>query len=264
MIGATRFPMRVKRVQPLEIETSCDVCGRTMLKGERAEPYLLPSRERRFVCDLCAARAQQEGWIRESAAPAMPARPPRPRERRGLLRRRARRGRFERTEAAELEVESELPADAIVEPPAPEVEPPTVAVPSAVPRDPRHVTAIPTNAQLKVERAMEVFNASEHRRTIAGIAKTLGSPRVSACTSSAHAAEVVLTVAWDLSWYQFAVDLSDGNAPVRLNARGEELGELEPKAREWNAHARDDGSIAPGPEDDVEDDVNGERQSPRL
>ena len=59
-----------------------------MLKGEQAEPYLTPSRERRLVCQLCAPRAQQEGWIREAAAPEMPARPQRPPERRGLLRRR--------------------------------------------------------------------------------------------------------------------------------------------------------------------------------
>ncbi len=67
---------------------ACDVCHRTMLKGERAEAYLTPSRERRLVCQLCAPRAQREGWIREAAAPEMPARPQRQPERRGLLRRR--------------------------------------------------------------------------------------------------------------------------------------------------------------------------------
>ena len=71
-----------------EDHVACDVCGRTMLKGERAEPYLTPSRERRLVCQLCAPRAQQEGWIREAAAPEMPARPQRQPDRRGLLRRR--------------------------------------------------------------------------------------------------------------------------------------------------------------------------------
>src|SRR6185503_14034244 len=71
-----------------EDHVSCEVCHRTMLKGEEAEPYLTPSRERRLVCQLCAARAQHEGWIREAAAPEMPARPQRQPERRGLLRRR--------------------------------------------------------------------------------------------------------------------------------------------------------------------------------
>ena len=75
-----------------EDHISCEVCHRTMLKGEQAEPYLTPSRERRLVCQLCAPRAQQEGWIREAAAPEMPARPARQPERRGILRRRRRRG----------------------------------------------------------------------------------------------------------------------------------------------------------------------------
>ena len=44
------------------------------------------------------------------------------------------------------------------------------------PQDPRHVRAVPTNAQVKVERALELFNSSEHTRTIAGIARTLGEP----------------------------------------------------------------------------------------
>ncbi len=44
-------------------------------RASEAEPYLTPSRERRLVCQLCAPRAQHEGWIREAAAPEMPARP---------------------------------------------------------------------------------------------------------------------------------------------------------------------------------------------
>ena len=51
-------------------------------------------------------------------------------------------------------------------------------------RDPRHVRAVPTNAQLKLERALDLFNGSEHLRTVAGLARTLGPPQVSATTSS--------------------------------------------------------------------------------
>src|SRR3954453_6652451 len=75
----------------IEEHTACDVCHRTMLRGEWAEPYLTPSRERRLVCQLCAPHAQREGWIRESAAPHAPAQPQRPPERRGLRRWAARR-----------------------------------------------------------------------------------------------------------------------------------------------------------------------------
>src|SRR5919108_839344 len=69
-----------KQVRPTDEHMVCEVCGRTMLKGESTEPYLTPSRERKLVCQLCAPRAQQEGWIRESANPGTPARPPQQRE----------------------------------------------------------------------------------------------------------------------------------------------------------------------------------------
>jgi hypothetical protein len=111
-------------------------------------------------------------------------------------------------------------------------------------RDPRHVRAVPTNAQLKMERAIDLFNSSEHARTVAGIARTLGLPQVSASASLTSAAEVLITVAWELSWYRFVIDLSESRHPVRMQDRGQELDELPPEAREWNAEAQADGSLA--------------------
>ncbi|MET0770280.1 MAG: hypothetical protein ABW081_10235, partial [Solirubrobacteraceae bacterium] len=58
---------RTRDIKTNQQDVSCDVCGRTLLRGERAEPYLAGG-ERRQVCELCTARAQQEGWIRESGA----------------------------------------------------------------------------------------------------------------------------------------------------------------------------------------------------
>src|SRR3712207_8579577 len=34
-----------------------------------------------------------------------------------------------------------------------------------------HVRAVPTNAELKMVRAIDVFNGSEHPRTVAGVAR---------------------------------------------------------------------------------------------
>src|SRR4051812_42726424 len=74
-----------KELRPVHDAVSCDVCGRTILKGERAEWYLAPGGHRRQVCDLCAHRAQAHGWIRESGAGDLPARVPRNEPRRGVL-----------------------------------------------------------------------------------------------------------------------------------------------------------------------------------
>ena len=228
-----------------EHHVACDVCHRTMLKGERAEPYLTPSRERRLVCQLCAPRAQQEGWIREAASPEMPARPQRQPERRGFLKRRRAAGR-EETEVTSLPPEPPAPTSGMVERLDDEDEPRRILGRRTRPRSPRHVKAVPTNAQLKIGRALELFNSSEHLRTVAGIARTLGAPHASASTSKASAAEVLLTVAWELSWYQFGVDLSDGREPVRLRNQGQELAELPEEAQDWNCVVDTDGRIQLG------------------
>jgi hypothetical protein len=47
---------------------ACDVCGRTILKGETIHEYLTDSRERIGVCVLCRSRAESSGWIPVSMA----------------------------------------------------------------------------------------------------------------------------------------------------------------------------------------------------
>jgi hypothetical protein len=220
-----------------------------MLKGEHPEPYLAPSRERKMVCQLCATRAQHEGWIRESANPATPAQPPRTPEGRRRFRRGKRRARsFAANAEPGPAPEIDAPGDEAgeLDPTNGQQRVASLGRASIAPfrRDPRHVRAVPTNAQLKIERAIDLFNGSEHRRTVAGIARTLGSPRVCATTSGESAAEVALVVAWEISWYRFVVDLSDSNDPVRVEARGQELSELEPESQEWNASAGVDGALS--------------------
>ena len=46
-------------------------------------------------------------------------------------------------------------------------------------REPRHVRAVPTSIEHKISSAVDLFNASEHPRTVAGIARSLGLPEVS-------------------------------------------------------------------------------------
>jgi hypothetical protein len=56
--------------------------------------------------------------------------------------------------------------------------------------------------------------------------------------------ELVVTVAWDISWYQYRVT-PDSAQPVRLEERGHELDELDGRYQEWNARVEDDGRLVP-------------------
>jgi hypothetical protein len=252
-----------KELRPIHDDVSCDICGRTILKGERTEPYLAPGGQRHVVCELCTDRAYNEGWIRESAHEEMPASTRRPQERRSLFGRVRRRRDADQQpapveEPPQFEYEAEQTNGGAPELYEPVLEgdaaaadtppPPPAPAPSAPPRrrDARHVRAVPTNAQVKVERALELFNNSEHVRTISGIARTLGEPWVSASPLPEAPSEVGIVVAWELSWYRYRVDLGDADDPVTLVIKGQELDELDESMREWNATALADGRLGVG------------------
>ena len=224
-----------------QVDISCDVCGRTLLRGERAESYLTGG-ERRQVCELCTVRAQHEGWIREDGGDELTLRTSR-QEGRGRsffekLRARRERAREVAQEAAAAEAaEAALPLEARAEPQREAPPPPDL------PRRPRHVRAVPTNAELKVERALEVFNGSEHTRTVGGIARSLGAPAVSARPLPERPSVVGIVVMWGLSWYRFEIDLSDEAAGVRQIAQGAELSELDADEQEVNAAADERGGL---------------------
>ncbi len=85
------------------------------------------------------------------------------------------------------------------------------------------------------ELAVVRFNASEAARTVAGLTRTLGEPRVSIGTAAGTADEARITVAWDLTWYQWIVTSGEREQPVAELARGTELDQLDAAARQWNA-----------------------------
>ena len=98
--------------------------------------------------------------------------------------------------------------------------------------------------ELAVVEAADLFNASAHRRTVAGVAKSLGAPTSSIVPLSGVSGEMVVTVAWEISWYQYRVS-PDAAQPVRLVERGHDLEELDAGFQDWNAHLADDGRLMP-------------------
>ena len=68
---------------------------------------------------------------------------------------------------------------------------------------------MPTNAELKVTRALEVFNPSQHPRTVrrrrALARRAVGRSRARGDDGSL----VAIVVGWELCWYRYEVDLAD-------------------------------------------------------
>ena len=242
-----------KELRPVHDNVACDVCGRTILKGERTETFLSPDGRRHQVCDLCFARASHHGWIRESAADDLPHLQARPEPRRSLL------GRFrKRRDEAPSPVEADLaeqeaihaengaePGEQELHEAAADAEPP-VARPRSRPKGPRQVRAVPTTPDGKVGRAFDIFNGSEHQRTVAGLARTLGPASVAAVPDVDQPSSVTLVVAWELSWYRFVVDLGDDNDPVALVENGEEIDQIDEPLRDWNATLDAEGRLVAG------------------
>ena len=187
---------------------TCAICGRSLLTGERPVRFAPDGSDFVDVCPLCQDTAIESGWLKEGS----PTTPMVPTERR--RRRLSFSSLFERRSAPE-------------QPVAPEP-----------------ILRRLSDHELAIVEAADLFNASAFRRTVAGIAKSLGQPRVSVVALSGVNAEVVITIAWDLSWYQYRVTL-DSAQPVRLEERGHELGELEATFAEWNARLEADGRLVP-------------------
>jgi hypothetical protein len=239
-------------IRPSTAITVCDVCGRTMLRGERAEAYIHGG-ARRWVCELCKSRALHEGWVREGTVPSYDGASAGPERRRSLLGRlRGRRegvGNSSDTRSSrELDEEldaAEAPAGGWSEP-APAPPPPSDGARTRRERvrEPRHVRAIPTSTEQKTASAVELFNSSEHTRIVSGVARSLGLPTVAVTPSDARASLVNVVVSWELCWYRYEVDLSDEVPSVRVAGQGYELEELTAEERQPNAVADDGGLLS--------------------
>jgi hypothetical protein len=196
------------RVTRAAVTRTCAICERTLLMGERAVRFTPDGAEYVDVCPLCQEVAVEHGWMREGS-PLSPTVPYEARRRRRTW------GGFLGTRRAEE---------------APVADEPIL----------RRLS----EAELEQVEAADLFNASPYRRTVAGIAKSLGPPKASIVPLSGVSGDAVVTVAWEISWYQYRVTPESGQ-PVRLVERGHDLSELEGSFLQWNAQLAGDGRLMP-------------------
>jgi hypothetical protein len=198
------------RVTKVATTRSCAVCERTLLMGERALSFA-PSEGAELVdvCPLCQEVATEAGWIKEGT-PTTPTVGGERRRRRGLV------------EFLGLTRASDEGALARQEP----------------------ILRKLSDGEVALLEAADLFNGSAYRRTVGGIAKSLGEPQASIVPLSGTSGELAVTVAWELSWYQYRVS-PDSAQPVRLERRGHELDELDDGFKDWNAQVEDEGRLVP-------------------
>jgi hypothetical protein len=261
--------MGTRTIVTFHPDVECDVCGRRLLRGEHSDVFLTGG-QRRQVCELCTARAAHEGWLRESDGHATSSRPSRPQRGLSLLGRLrqprsdrperpdraggttrgsgaaarpsgSRGGHYDFLDPASPELEDSLD----LEVPQPVLEPDSVAgVPPVGGERDWEEQAPPTTGELKVARAIEVFNASEQPRRIAGVTRSLGAPAIRVAPAADAGSVVAVVVAWELCWYRYEIDLGDEAAGVQLVGQGMELDELSTQDRQANAAADERGALS--------------------
>jgi len=200
----------LQRITSTTAGRTCAICERSLLLGERAIRFAPNGVDFVDVCHLCQERALEYGWLKEGS-PTTPTVPE--------ARRRKRR----------LSLSSILDGRR-------SAQDQTVA--------PEPILRRLSDPELAMVEAADRFNASQYRRTVGGIARSLGQPKASIVPLSGVRSELVVTIVWDISWYQYRVSLESAQ-PVRLAERGQDPSDLESSFGVWNAHLEDDGRLVP-------------------
>ena len=133
------------RVTKANVTRICAVCERTLLMGEHTLRFSPDGEEFVDVCPLCSEVALDHGWVREGHA-VSPALQQQPRKRRQKT--------LWQTLLGAREEETE----------------PVVTEP---------VLRRLSDDELALVEAADLFNQSTFRRTVAGVARSLGQPKVS-------------------------------------------------------------------------------------
>jgi hypothetical protein len=198
------------RVIKTTVTRTCVVCERTLLQGEHALRYSPDGATFVDVCPLCTEAAVDHGWVREGVSVSP------------LLQVPVRRRRQKSLWQSILGAREEEPEPVVSEP----------------------ILRRLGDDEMALVEAAELFNATQFRRTIAGVAKALGEPQASIMPLSGVNAEMVLTFAWDITWYQYRVS-PESSQPVRVAERGQDIDDLDPSYQHWNATVTEDGRVIP-------------------
>jgi hypothetical protein len=215
------------------------------LVGEKVRSFVSVE-GRQAVCELCAGRTAELGWLPADEAGAEEKLRASSKRKPGFLAKLFARGEGPASHDLDTEsydVEAEWAAKRPAPPPPPAARPKPLPDPAAAPVRPRRLQpdlgAADLTPATRFERAIFRFNASDAGRTTAGLTRTLGAPSVSVGDLAGAGDEVRITVAWELTWYQWGVDLGDELRPVFELAKGFEVSEIDSAARQWNASAHD-------------------------
>ena len=223
-----------------KVDPACQVCGRRLLPGERPTLYLTRDGAEASVCELCRPRAEAAGWLLPHEAEA-----------RGGVGRERRRSRGQMLGGLLSRLPASVNGESQPEPAAGEEREVArtrgrrPAHPRPAP-EPRIERAAPsTDGGTSVADALLSFNASNHRRTVAGLTRTLGPPRATALAVQASNGKpgARLTVAWELTWYQWEVSAGPQGTEVRESGKGETIDQLRAADRTWNLLVASDGIL---------------------
>jgi hypothetical protein len=240
--------MATRTIVTSQPDVACELCARRLLRGEHHEVFLAAGRPR-TVCELCAPRAADAGWVRErdgqAALPPVAA----PRRGRGILERLRLGSRAGEAEPAEQPDASSAqdPAGARSARRSGRRRPVDEAVPEPGPAladgESQEPVPGPPAAVSPLERAAGVFNESEYPRRVAGLMRSLGAPAVCVRPAEHLAGAALITLAWELCWYRYEIDMTEDPPLVRPLDQGTELSELSREERHANAHVAADGTV---------------------
>ncbi len=179
----------------------CGFCNRGLLSGERSDLFYAGG-ESRVTCELCQTAALRSGWRREAPSDSASPHPTTPERGRLLDRLRGRQ---------------------------PQKQP----TPNPLARsEEQRVLAEPRGSVGRIRTAVTAFNGSDHLKTIAGVAHSLGDPVLTAVDLEDAGVDIV--AGWDLCWYRWRVELDHGTTTVIEAGRGYDLNELGEALRAGN------------------------------